>query len=351
MSKIIVCGTRRALERNLESMPYEFIRELKNNGHQVLPFGFDAVSRRLSELVEFNPEFNFLTDDGFFKRILSLRRLAERERPEYIFCLCSLGGNGFRAIATRIISKFRFKIIVRVTSDHFHVFRYQDTLKKKFKLFLRNNIFGFFVMCFSDVVVCQHEKQIHSIRRLLQNLTKFVVAFQFNKLEHVEIVDLKELRLPYDKTIVYLGRVSRDKGVTDLLHCIVDAADLNINFIFAGEISNSVFSEIELYKEDKRIRFIGQIGKESISSLLSQCDGYITFSPSEGVSNSLLEACQAGCIVISKHQLPLVDYTTHIMLGNLLELKEQDVHKVEHPKINVLFRENDKAWEEIFRVA
>ena len=336
------------MDRNLESMPYEFIRELKKNGHQVVPFGFDKASDRLLKLTHFDANYNFLPRQNALKRVLSLRKLIRTERPQFIFCISSLGGNGIISILARSLSFRVPKIIVRITSDHFRVFSHQDSNQKKFKLFIRNNILGLFTMVCASTVVCQHKAQVDFTRKILKWVTDFRVAFQFNKLVYVEAFDLSELKLAHAKSILYLGRVSHDKGVTYLLECIRNTPDLKVNFIFSGEISEALLELAHESSKDERIKFTDQLKKDRIASLLAQCEGYITFSPSEGVSNSLLEACQARCLIITRYQLPLIDYSTHIKVNNLKTIKDCDIHKVDHPKLKSLFCENANTWKKIF---
>ncbi|MFC1630619.1 glycosyltransferase family 4 protein [Pseudomonadota bacterium] len=112
-----------------------------------------------------------------------------------------------------------------------------------------------------------------------------------------------EMLLSKDKTnIVYLGQISRSKGVEILIDAMVDIIEKrdDVDLILAGpDVWKDIFgSEIREHVDSigltSRIRFLGNV--ENVNALLAQADIHVCPSLSKGESfpNVVLDAKQAG---------------------------------------------------------
>ncbi len=131
----------------------------------------------------------------------------------------------------------------------------------------------------------------------------------------------KQLELPDDSTlIVYVGRLSRDKGIDRLL----DALELMVTerkaLLLAGRfderdpISPQVRSRLE---RDSRVHLLGFVSDPL--ALMKQCDIFAFASHREGFGTALIEAGAAGLPVVAMKATGVVDAVVNGSTGILCD--------------------------------
>lgn len=109
-----------------------------------------------------------------------------------------------------------------------------------------------------------------------------------------------QLGLSAGEYFLYIGRISPEKGVQDLI-AAYRAAKVNKKLLIAGEIPDNAFGEEvrALIGDDERIICPGFVSGEMMHALYSNCALYILPSHTEGLPLTLLEAmsCGACCLV------------------------------------------------------
>lgn len=100
---------------------------------------------------------------------------------------------------------------------------------------------------------------------------------------------------------LYIGRVTRDKGVLELFEAIQilkrDGYDLVFNVI--GKCDDSLKSVLEQMIDKGLINYYGVVEYEQIHKIIKKNDAIILPSYHEGIANVLLEASAAGRPVLS----------------------------------------------------
>ena len=99
------------------------------------------------------------------------------------------------------------------------------------------------------------------------------------------------------KTILAVGRLNDDlKGFDRLIEAfhLIKNSDWVLNFA-GGESENSIHNrQIEKYKLEKRINFLGKLSSDNLDSVYSESGIFVIPSRSEGFPNALCEAMASG---------------------------------------------------------
>lgn len=127
--------------------------------------------------------------------------------------------------------------------------------------------------------------------------------------------------------IFYVGRISPEKGVLDLISAY-NQLNISQKLVISGEIPDNSFGEQikNASANNKNIIFTGFCQGELLDSLYSNCALYVLPSHTEGLSLSLLEAmsCGAKCLVsnIVENTSVLNDFGFSFESGNIDDLAD-----------------------------
>lgn len=149
---------------------------------------------------------------------------------------------------------------------------------------------------------------------------------QFRPAEPGEVAAFrKSHNIPPDAcAVIYVGRLSREKGLPELLRAFARAAADAPQSMLVLLGDGAQRSELEALARElklgpEQIRFAGRVNITEVPAWLRSCDIFALISPSEGFSCALLEAMSAG--------LPSV--VSDIPANR--QLVEQDVHGLTTP--------------------
>jgi colanic acid/amylovoran biosynthesis protein len=124
----------------------------------------------------------------------------------------------------------------------------------------------------------------------------------------------KMCKLPYkafdDRPPVacYIGRLSRDKGIPDLLKAwqgVLTKSNANPKLILAGYDEIGINKQIENCSARSSVEYLGVVSEQEKFEILSQCRVYVTPSKNEGWSLSTSEALLCGAPVVCHNTVTL----------------------------------------------
>ena len=180
----------------------------------------------------------------------------------------------------KVCNIFKKKIVYHIHSGTYHLFFEQSNrfLKQKIvKLIEKSN---------GIIVLSESWKHYFQETFDIQNI--FVIPNIIANPQNVEAKFKNSGRL----RIIYLGKIFKEKGIYDLLDCIIENYDTyvdKVSFIIAG---NGEAEKIETYKNlDSKgiISFVGWVINEQKNELLLNSDVLILPSYNEGLPVSVLE--------------------------------------------------------------
>lgn len=101
------------------------------------------------------------------------------------------------------------------------------------------------------------------------------------------------------KVVIYVGRLSAEKGIQGLLKGFAIAAQKDPDAILVLVGDGALRAELEALARDstltsEQIRFVGRVPSQEVRRWLQASDVYALTSPNEGFSCALLEAMSAG---------------------------------------------------------
>lgn len=106
----------------------------------------------------------------------------------------------------------------------------------------------------------------------------------------------------FECTLLFLGRLEKDKGIHDLLETLVIVREPfpEVTLWLAGEGDRGALADhIKSRGLCRRIRFLGWVGYEGKKRLLSQATVFVLPSHVEGLPMAVLEAMAAGLPVVA----------------------------------------------------
>jgi len=122
--------------------------------------------------------------------------------------------------------------------------------------------------------------------------------------------------IPRKKQIVYIGRLSYEKGPDRLLEVffkIKDKKGWNLVLAGNGPMMKQLISQAEEFGSDDSISFLGQI--KDVDRLLAESSIFVMPSRLEGFPNALCEAMGAGLVSICFDCIPSGDIITNNVDG------------------------------------
>lgn len=122
----------------------------------------------------------------------------------------------------------------------------------------------------------------------------------------------------YKCEFVYVGRLSKDKGISRILKIFSDLDFLD-KIMVVGD-GNEMETLRKLYPS---VNFIGNISNDKIYDILSKSRFFISYSIIEGLSYSLLEAMSAGTVPIISNVQGNKDVVLNLYNGFLFNNKSE----------------------------
>jgi len=153
-------------------------------------------------------------------------------------------------------------------------------------------------------------KYIDVMTAVSDTATNYVRTLTERKIEIIPNgIDLKKYKTIADvsqkkqKTILYIGRLEKRKGIKYLLNAFEEISDYNEDYqlLIAGDGPDREKLEMQIEKEEiKNVKFLGYISDKQKQDLLHEAD--IFCSPAlygESFGIVLLEAMASGCVVVA----------------------------------------------------
>jgi glycosyltransferase involved in cell wall biosynthesis len=300
MAKIGLLTSNDISVRNMEHVTYR-LSEIFSTKYQVNLVGALKVSERIRErftIYEQDDEQTYidtlLCKIPVLNRVCLLNKYIKSENPKLLIALGAIGVNGLAvSIAGRING---IPTIIRVTSDVFRVCRTEYSLKRKFSLFVRNNLLGRLAMLLSTKIVLLHEAQIPELKKSGFTTKKMVVAPQ--PVDFPEKININDLRvatrqkylIPDDAYCVgSVFRLDFNKKLNILFETICKVLKQNesVYFIIAGNGNGKDWLYDNLPKD--RVVMVGELPRDELTNIYAACDCFIHCSDSEGLANAIIE--------------------------------------------------------------
>lgn len=263
-----------------------------------------------NEIDIFSDLFNFIFNKNF-KSAKKLNKILDEFNPDYVY----IHNTWFKAsvLIFDVLEKRKITTVVKL-----HNFRYDCTRHYLFKGHIRNEdvcsrcgahkykkkIFNkYFDESFlKSILVIRYGKKfyqkIYNENILLLVLTKF----HKNYLEELGFEEKNIKILPNvnqdsavksdtrSNSLVYAGRISKEKGVVELIESFLKADTQNINLILIGEGPLLNYLK-KAYKEISSIKFLGKIEHAEVKKIILEARAVVTATKLfEGQPTLLCEA-------------------------------------------------------------
>lgn len=243
-----------------------------------------------------------------FKSLFKFSKKAKENEIIHIH-MSSRGSFYRKSLFILISSKLKKKIIIHIHGSEFERFYYEEcnNIAKKYIRYIlgkANRI----------IVLSQEWKQI------LSNIcsTKEIVVIH-NSIEVKEEFMKKNYE---EKSILFLGRVGKRKGVYDILSVAPTIIHKypNVKFIIAGDGETEIFKQICYEKQIyNNIEILGWTSGEEKIKLLKEATVYLLPSYNEGMPISILEAMSYKLPIISTNVGGIPQMITSGEEGYLIE--------------------------------
>jgi glycosyltransferase involved in cell wall biosynthesis len=183
-----------------------------------------------------------------------------------------------------------------------------------------------FALGFADAVVAvsrtQQEYLSNRYRRMI-----YLIGNGVSLMPKIPAKRIYEFGLTPGKYILYVGRLSREKGCHTLLEAF-KTMDGGMQLAIAGDRQTNAEYARNLQKyANGNVRFLGRVAPDVLAELYSNGMMFVLPSESEGMSISLLEAMSHGSCVVASSIPPntevLGDCGLTFPVGNAAALRQQ----------------------------
>lgn len=223
-------------------------------------------------------------------------------RPSVLMCLGNVEVNG---LVTVLVSRlFSLPGLIRVTSDYFNVFRYQDTFPQTVRKFLLHNILGnLAIRTAQHIIVLGPVMEAKLICRGIHKHKLHVIPQPLMISKPRTEIDITQRHKlpPKSKRVLYVGRFTREKGFDLLAETIkyVHSSSQTIVFILAGGIREDFRVLRSGLATIGGVFFAGVLEHQETASYYMQCDWLLNTSNTEGLPNVVLEALYFSTPVVA----------------------------------------------------
>jgi|Deesub1362A_J573_1020465.scaffolds.fasta_scaffold00550_21 glycosyltransferase involved in cell wall biosynthesis len=126
------------------------------------------------------------------------------------------------------------------------------------------------------------------------------ITVVYNSFEsNFDMIETIAIPLPTEYKVVFIGRLTKYKGIEGLLHAIAQLQEVGLVIIGDGphrEALEALAQELGISQE---VIFTGQLPYEQAMAYLKSCDLFVLNSVHEGLPHVILEAMAAGVPVIA----------------------------------------------------
>lgn len=238
------------------------------------------------------------------RSIYEMYKFLKKEKPEIVHVHTPMAG-----VLGRIAAKLANVPIIIYTAHGFYF--HENMSKLKYNLFL--NIEKFMGRNFTEYIFTQSVEDLeiaNSCKFKKQNQMMAIgngvdVSVRFNPSninQHIKQELYDKLNIHKDDIVVtFIGRLVEEKGILDLLKSY-NYIKNKVKFIivgdkFQGDRDIHVNYEIDKYKNNENIKFVGKI--PNVEEILSITDIFCLPSYREGMPRSIIEAMAMECAVIA----------------------------------------------------
>lgn len=304
-NKIIqVCAIDETMDKLLKTLNKGLIKE----GYEVIGVcSKGELEKNMTDIgvkaryVKIDRRINIINN---IKSIYHMYRLFKKEKPEIVHVHTPIA-----AVLGRVSAKIAKVPIIVYTAHGFYF--HENMSKYKYKLFL--NIEKIMGRYFSDYIFTQSVEDLDTAiqynfkdknkMKAIGNGVDVNLRFNPHNIEpKIKEFLYEDLNISEDEMIVtFVGRMVEEKGILDLLESY-KYIENNIKLIIVGDVfqgdrDTNINKEIDLYKNNENIKFMGNIS--NIEDILSITDVFCLPSYREGMPRSIIEAMSMECAVIA----------------------------------------------------
>ena len=244
----------------------------------------------------------------YLKDGIKIARLCKKRGYDIVICHSD---NPFLALCS---------VLIRLLSRHTHIIGYAhsslDDWNKKF-LISANVIF-----CCAEKVICISDAVLDSVKRHLGYDDKLVRIYNG--------VDISKFRPPQEtveKTgsrLIYVGRLTKGKGVQVLLHALKQVtAEYHLDIVGDGAYRERLEAMTHMLGLEKKVTFCGS--QLDVRSFLSRSDIFIHVPTlEEGFGMTVVEAMAAGLLCICSKSGRISELIEDGVTGYLVDKDDSD---------------------------
>lgn len=227
--------------------------------------------------------------------ILEMAQSIKKNKPDLVH-VRGLQNEGFHGVMAAYLAGCR-RILVSV-----HGFSEDSTVRKPINRWVLTHVLEPLTLILAQRVYCVCEAGVNKpvIRKFASQKSSVIYnGIEITPLKERDTLLRKQLGAENEDVIaLYVGRISRDKGLLVLAEAVSKMANPPIIWLAGdGPDSGDVRAAFGARIESGHVRLLGR--REDIPALLNACDFFVFPTLFENLSNSLLEAMHSARAVIA----------------------------------------------------
>lgn len=268
--------------------------------------------------------------------ILTVVWYIREHRPKALASFGNLPVNGLCcALASAVTST---ESVVRITSDVFEIWKYQESIIGKASMFVKHNLLGRAAIHLADEIIVLGPTMKGKL------LDEGITEEQINVIPQPLFVNISpskadgcSIRAKFDvpdsaRLVLFVGYFKRSKGP----YCLIDTIEFilkrssNIHFLIVGSGGPHEDTVFQSFADADKVKFAGWVNHDELGHYYDAADVLLQTSQTEGLPNVILEALTYGVPVVAtdsggevRHYISNIG-STPAELGDLV-MREDDL--------------------------
>lgn len=173
--------------------------------------------------------------------------------------------------------------------------------------------------CDACIVATEEEKNYFS---KYKNKVVVIPNFVDTDIFHPGLIDHPQKE---EKTILFVGRLTEQKNLENLLHALKGLSHISLQIIGAGELQSKLEQIVQTEQLD--VHFLGNKPYSEIPAFIQKADVFVLPSLYEGNPKVLLEAMACGAPIVATRVPGIENIITHGENGYLCETDVHSIHQ------------------------
>ena len=190
---------------------------------------------------------------------------------------------------------------------------------------VRNQLFLIPIFIFSNRIIFCSKASFESFPLFYKKLVSKKYKVIYNGVNtNIKINRNYDSKKEKNFRLITVSRLEKFKNIEIVIEALAKINNEKLKLTIVGDGSARAYLEYkaEKFNQDKNIRFLGQIQRKKVHSILSNSDLFVSLSNSEGFPVAVLESLACRCPIILSDIKPHIDLANNNKIIHIVDIND-----------------------------